>query len=849
MEQDSNWKTKLEAALDLCHKNLIFFLRSCMFDTNFVVTNVENPKFLRFLELVIVASDVHLQRSKRSNISPIVREDFICFDEKIKFSSNKLQSHEADISLAVDNFNEQFPFFAKKYLYEAGFNQFETDYFHPAYYFLVSKIIDLEIELLSHLKALLNQDPKISSLVRCLISPTFFQSLQLITQTRTSDIYSFSTSWGKKVLKVLRSSSSSKENIQKLDNELEVSQKISLPAFRKALMITNYQNRKALLLDWIEGKPLNDMIFNVPDFLNIAKEIVSAMVSMHASNIMHLNLTCEHIIQNSEDKTIKIIGIGSCSTFSSRKTYLTYPNHLEKDLRYVSPEQTGRNNRVVDFRSDFYCLGVMFYRLLTGKFPFESKKTLKLIHMHILQNCIPVKCIKDDVPVPVSDMISKLMEMNAENRYQSAKGIIYDLDLMISEYKRDTKLSSVILAKHDISETLILPQDIYGRASEYEIMISALDKACTGSFELLFVTGMSGIGKTELVMELFKPLAQRKGFLSLGKYDSSNSSPYSAILEAAKNLCDMILMEEAVTIEIYRSKIQEAVGEEGGILTNVIPNLHLIIGRQPSLDHVFSSFANNRFNFVFIKFFRSICSIGRPITLILENLQWCDEESLKLLSNLLLDKLSNLLFIGIYRDDEVHAGHPLVIALKDIEAKKSVTKIKLSNLNHEVITELVSDTFCTNLIESFFFVALIMEKTKGNPLSVKQFLTSLYQQKMIYFCFQDRKWKWDHSIFNKADIADNALQLLRENILTLEDSTQHTLQVASCIGNTFSLPALRPLVSHENAIEEALSTGMIIKSKESCTTYKFGHYLIKEAVLSLLPDTKKKEIMTYIVQR
>jgi len=218
-------------------------------------------------------------------------------------------------------------------------------------------------------------------------------------------------------------------------------------------------------------------------------------------------------------------------------------------------------------------------------------------------------------------MISKLIEKNAEQRYQSAKGIIHDLDLMLSEYGCGNKqLGSVVLAKHDVSESLLLSQTVYGRISEYKTMMSVLDKVSAGRFEILFVTGLSGTGKSVFVMELYKPLAQRRGFLIVGKFDFSKSSPYSALLEAMKDLCNSILLEDRVTVANYRSKIQNAVGEEGKVLTDLISNLHLIIGEQPSVDYISISDAINRFNFVFIKFIRAICSFGRPIILILEDL-------------------------------------------------------------------------------------------------------------------------------------------------------------------------------------------------------------------------------------
>jgi len=688
-----------------------------------------------------------------------------------------------------------------------------------------------------------------SRLLDLLQLPSYRDSIRLVRQTRENDIYYFPSPLGKIALKVLRKEFPLHKDLQKNNNELAVSKLISHPVFRKSIVKTTYENKQALLLKWAEGNPISQFSkFEVRKFLVIGREIVSTIVAMHSSHVMHMSLSCEHIIYDPSSNSVKIIGSSSSSSFSSERSYVSRLDNVDIGVDCISPEQANRDNRLIDFRSDFYSLGVIFYRILTGKFPFENRDKLQILKMHVSHKCLPIHIIDQTIAIPISCMVSKLMEKNPEKRYQSAKGILHDLDLIISEYETDKNLTSVTLGTYEVPVILLLPHKLYGCESEYTSMLSAATRSKSGSFEIIFLSGRSGTGKTSIAMELYESMAQDKGFFLYGKYDFSISKPYSALIEAMRNFCEMIILQDEETFSTYKSKIKLAVGEEGKLLTDIISNLHLIIGSQPPVAHVSGQDGKNRFIYVLIKFMKAICLIGRPITLILDDLQWVDAYSLNIFSLLMNESFNYLLIVGIYREDEVSREHPLAVILKNVKSMKNpkITKVKLKNFNYKAMIALISDTLHISQRESYAIATLVYEKTKGNPLFVKKFLSSLYEEKIVYFNSDKRKWDWDERLFDKNKFLDDILEFYRRKLLSFDELVQEVFKVASCLGNKFSLSILYTITNRIAPIKTAVSTGLIIKSEGSETIYRFAHDEIQQVASSLIPSSKKQTIFMYI---
>jgi len=358
----------------------------------------------------------------------------------------------------------------------------------------------------------------------------------LVSQSHYFLTYCASNLQTNAAVKVLRhNDNKGKSNTARLKKEYEVSRKMSHPNIRKAIKLKKFHNQEAIILEWVEGKTLTECgIFDVKNFLLVATEILHAVVAMHNNCVIHKNLTADHIIVNFKPLRVKIIGCSHSDELN--ENYLQTVDQLEGDQSYISPEGTGKVNRFVDFRSDFYNIGIIFYYMLAGKLPFCSDNSTGLIDKHLFESPEPLHIIDSTIPRPISDMVGKLMEKNAEDRYQSAKGILFDLQLMLTEYDDDTGLCSVVLAENDFSERLLISQKLYGRSNEFEKLLSAFKRVSAGSKEIVFVSGRAGTGKTTFVRELHKHVAWKKGQLISGKYDQSQRSrPFSALFEAFRD--------------------------------------------------------------------------------------------------------------------------------------------------------------------------------------------------------------------------------------------------------------------------------------------------------------------------
>jgi len=510
------------------------------------------------------------------------------------------------------------------------------------------------------------------------------------------------------------------------------------------------------------------------------------------------------------------------------------------DSRFASPERFRRMNSFVDFRSDFYSVGILFYLMLTGKHPFYSIDNWELMRKHLFDLAQPVHLVDDEIPIPISKLVSKLMEKKVNDRYQSAKGVLHDLEWMKSEFITDSKLKSICLSAHDYSEHILISQKLHGRDLEKCVLLSAFDNAMKGGFEIALVKGKTGSGKSSLVLELYKTVIEVNGNFIIGKFDQSHSSvPYSAMKQACENLCDLLLKENEETLSRNRRMIQEAVGDEGKLLTDVIKNLHLIIGPQPNVNEAIGKESLNRFNYVFCKFLNVVCSSQHPLVMFIDDLQWADNGSLILLSLLMTNKdIDYMLFVGAYRNNEIDESHPLSVMIKNMKEKRvSMHDIETPNLSMSNVNELISDALHTSQVETYPLTALVVRKTHGNPFFVEQFLRSLSDKKLVWFSYEKKSWIWDIEQIDKLNITDNVVELLIQKMLCLNVPTQNCLKIASCIGSPFSLSTIKLACPDYHNLESAISEGLIVLVfSSSCKKYQFAHDQIQLAASSLIPE-------------
>ncbi|MEG4472032.1 AAA family ATPase, partial [Microcoleus sp. AT9_B5] len=618
--------------------------------------------------------------------------------------------------------------------------------------------------------------------------------------------------------------------------------------------------------------------------------------------VIHKDIKPANILIHPETKQVKLIDF-SISTLLPRETQqIQSINALEGTLAYLPPEQTGRMNRGIDYRSDYYSLGITWYELLTGNLPFKSDDPMELVHCHIakqppqLGNGEWGTLNTEEIPQVLADLVMKLMAKNAEERYQSTLGIKHDLEKCLAQLQETGKIEDFEIAQRDLSDRFLIPDKLYGRETEVETLLQAFDRVSQGTTEMMLVAGFSGTGKTAVVNEVHKPIVRQRGYFIKGKFDQfQRNIPFSAFVQAFRDLMGQLLTESDLQLEQWRNQILAAVGENGQVIIDVIPELERIIGKQPSVPELSGSAAQNRFNLLFEKFIQVFATKEHPLVVFIDDLQWADSASLKLM-HLLMSKTDSqyLLLIGAYRDNEVSEAHPLMLTLQDLEkAKATINTITLAPLNRASINQLVADTLSCSLNLALPLTDMVMTKTKGNPFFTTQFLKALHEDGLITFNLTPPAppyqggvgggWQCDITQVRSLSLTDNVVEFMAVQLLKLPLFTQTILKLAACIGAQFDLNTLA-IVSEESqtdvaaALWKALQEGLILPisevykfyqqeslvnshlsfadevqktsdNREQLTvTYKFLHDRVQQAAYSLIPNDQKTSIHLKIGQ-
>jgi len=595
------------------------------------------------------------------------------------------------------------------------------------------------------------------------------------------------------VLKVLDKTNAGPADVAALRREFELTQAIDSEHVIRVFDRVLVGDSLALVFDGVEAFSLRAAIaggeLQLEEKLHIAQRLALGLGAVHGAGIRHNDVTPGNVLVNRDSGLVKIIDFGLArATGPAGDQQLT--GEIVGTLAYTAPEQTGRMNRKVDYRADLYSMGATLYHLFVGRPPFPPMDPLELLHAHMARRPIAPRLADKSVPEPVSDIIVKLLEKTAEDRYQTAQAVAADLQLCLTSLREHGVVKPFVLAQSDIPHTLTVSQKLYARDAEVKTILSAFDRVVGGASEAIFVHGPSGTGKSALVREIQRPVVSRRGYFVAGKFDQAyRDRPRSGFAQAFRSLVSQLLTEPQGRVALWRERFKESLGDEAGVVIQMVPELAHLVPDAPEVPELPPREAQARFSRLFRAFLRTVTSHGDPLVVFLDGLQWADTATVEIIGDRIMDRsIQRMLLVVAYRCDELTEGHALRAVTRRIkDAGLAPQRIFLQPLSQDDVGELLVDTVG---VEAPDLAAVVFKKTGGNPYFVHEFLQETYDSGLLSFDHEARAWRWDLAGIEAQRSTGNVIDLLAARLKQLPDDTRRILATGAAIGIQFDIRTL-----------------------------------------------------------
>ncbi|WP_181919572.1 diguanylate cyclase [Alkalilimnicola ehrlichii] len=678
------------------------------------------------------------------------------------------------------------------------------------------------------------------------------------------------------IVKALRDERQEREAIARFYHEYEVLTRLGSDYIVRPYSLEQVNNLPVLILEDIGGESLDRILatrpLSVEECLQIGSKVAAGLAELHAAQLVHKDITPSNLIYNPESGRLQLIDFGLAISFTCESPLFVNPSNVPGTVAYMSPEQTGRMNRTLDYRTDLYSLGATLYALLTRRPLFPVTEPLEWFHCHIAKDPVPPAAVDPAIPASVSAVIMKLLAKTAEERYQSAKGVQADLQRCLKQLRYGKDAPSFTPGLHDVPDKFRIPERLYGREGAVVDLLTAFEAAGRHGVAVAMLAGRLGVGKTRLLHELYKPVTARKGYFVTGKFDPVHRDvPYSALTEALSDLVRQLLTESAGRLADWREKIMAGLGANAGLIVDLIPQLAFIVGPQPGIPDLPPLESEQRFRLALLSFIRVFDLPEHPLVLVLDDLQWADPGTLGLV-DLLRTRAEgkHLLLLGAYRDDEVRPGHPLLEAIDQLEDSDTpLFRVTVEPLSTPALCQLLGHTLRAAPADVEPLAQLVKRKTEGNPFFVEEFLRSLHADGLIAFDLERGCWHWNLERINAQRMTDNVVDLMARKLEVLAEETRQVLEVAACAGGRFSLRELSIMLGEAPVgvavkLQQAVAEGLIAPVKdgyqllelrqagrvsELTVAFAFTHDRIQQAAYELIDPAERAAVHLRVGRR
>ncbi|MBY5399472.1 AAA family ATPase [Rhizobium leguminosarum] len=646
------------------------------------------------------------------------------------------------------------------------------------------------------------------------------------------------------LMKASVSIGASDEGVQRLEREMSLADRLDSGWAAKPLALERHDGQTYLLLTDGGGMPLSNAVeasFTIGHFLSVAVNVAAALRQAHARGIVHKDLRPDSVLVDASGKAwltgFGMAGPASAASLASGGLQGSQSNSLP----YIAPEQTGRVKRLIDARSDLYALGVVFYEMLTGDLPFVAVDAVEWVHAHVARRPIPPHQRKETVPPVLERIVLKLLAKRPEDRYQTATGLESDLQRCLDSWNSTGRVADFEVASSDAADRLRVPEGLYGRSIQIGAITAAFNRVKSqGATEVVLVSGPAGVGKSSVVHELRKLLAQTGGLFASGKFDQyTRDIPYATIAQAFQGVVRQILGSSDADLGRWRKELVEALGPNGRLMINLVPELALIIGEQAPAPDLQPHEAKARFHLVFRRFLAVFARPERPLALFIDDVQWLDAATIELIETVTLDQeVRNLLLICAYRDDEVSLDHPFNATRDSMrENLDKLEELKLGPLSPQDVGNLLADMLHSDVRSVGSLAGLVVDKTEGNPFFVLQFLASMEEEELVVFDADRGGWRWDADRIQNTRVTDNVAELVASKLSRLPRLTLETVKLLACLGSGASLATLSIALGKSKRqivaiLWEAVQARFLLRVDDA---FVFAHDRVQEAAYLLVP--------------